>query len=187
MKLPLVRNSTLDFVSEAKQTEDYSWFDLLHGYVYARWPYLYIGLGVGEHPLTKTWWPRLARLTRRIAPGRPKPVPQDPPPPGEPPLGHAAGYHGKVMPLDSVRQLVLVNEEIRLPDLEQVIPYPRARALILKNPDHIAVLECPCRAVREDPCLPLDVCLIVGEPFASFVVEHHGRRGPTRACRWMCA
>jgi Pyruvate/2-oxoacid:ferredoxin oxidoreductase delta subunit len=42
------------------------------------------------------------------------------------------------------------------------------------------VLECPCRAARAEPCLPLDVCLIVGEPFASFVVEHHGRRA-----RWI--
>jgi ferredoxin len=185
MKLPLVHDSTLDFISEATQTEDYSWRDLLHGYVYARWPYLYIGMGVGEHPLTKTWWPRLERLTRparrvfgwvipeRLNPFHHDQPPTGGPPPGQPPLGHAAGYHGKVVPLDSARHLVLVNEEIRLPDLEQVIPYPRARALIMKNPDHIAVLECPCRAVREDPCLPLDVCLIVGEPFASFVVEHH--------------
>lgn len=180
MKLPLLQDSTREFVSEALETEDYSWFDLLHGYVYARWPYLYIGMGVGEHPLTRVWWPRLKRLTRpvqraigRLLPRRLNPFHPDSPPPDEPRLGHAAGYHGKVVPLESARRLVLVNEEIRLPDLEQVIPYPRARALILKNPDHIAVLECPCRASRKDPCLPLDVCLIVGEPFASFVVEHH--------------
>jgi Pyruvate/2-oxoacid:ferredoxin oxidoreductase delta subunit len=180
MKPPLVHNSTLDFISEATETENYSWFDLLHGYVYARWPYLYIGMGVGEHPLTRVWWPRLQRFARPagrtldwLVPDRLNPFHHDPPPPDEPRLGHAAGYHGKVVPLESARRLVLVNEEIRLPDLEQVIPYPRARALILKNPDHIAVLECPCRASREDPCLPLDVCLIVGEPFASFVIEHH--------------
>lgn len=168
MKLPFIRPSTLDFLAEARSAEDYSWFDLLHGYVYARWPYLYIGIGVGEHPLAKTWWPRLQRLFGWLAPAR-----EEPPTDGEPPLRHAAGYHGKVVPLESARRLVLVNEDIRLPDLEQVIPYPRARALIMKNPDHIAVLDCPCRAAREKPCLPLDVCLIVGEPFASFVVEHH--------------
>jgi ferredoxin len=52
----------------------------------------------------------------------------------------------------------------------------RARDLILKNPDHILALDCPCRSARENPCLPLDVCLIVGEPFASFVTEHHPSR-----------
>jgi Pyruvate/2-oxoacid:ferredoxin oxidoreductase delta subunit len=182
MKPPLVQDSTLDFISETKQTEDYSVLDLLHGYVYARWPYLYIGMGVGEHPLSKTWWPRLKGFTRsvrrffgRLIPDRGNPSQVDQPS-NETHLGYAAGYHGKVMPLESARRLVLVNEDIRLPDLEQVIPYPRARALIMKNPDHIAVLECPCRASREHPCLPLDVCLIVGEPFASFVVEHHPER-----------
>jgi len=186
MKTPFIKDSTLDFISEALDAEDYSWFDLLHGYVYARWPYLYIGLGLGEHPLTQIWWPRLRRFTRPIGrmlgwlvPDPLNPFHHDPPPQDEPQLRHAAGYHGKVMPLESARRLVLVNEEIRLPDLEQVIPYPRARALILKNPDHIAVLDCPCRSAREDPCLPLDVCLIVGEPFASFVVEHN----PDRARR----
>ena len=49
-----------------------------------------------------------------------------------------------------------------------------------KNPDHIVVLECPCRTYKENPCLPLDVCLVIGEPFASFVIEHN----PDKA-RWI--
>ena len=85
----------------------------------------------------------------------------------------ADGYHGKVLPLESARQLVMVNEDIRLTNLEKIIPYPRARDIILKNPDHIVALDCPCRTAKTNPCLPLDVCLIVGEPFASFVHEHH--------------
>jgi ferredoxin len=92
----------------------------------------------------------------------------------------AATYHGKVVPLQAARQLVEVNEPIRLENLEKVIPFERARDLILLNPDHIVALECPCRTARPNPCLPLDVCLIVGEPFASFVSEHH----PTRT-RWI--
>jgi len=74
----------------------------------------------------------------------------------------------------------MINEEIKVPDLEQVIPYKRARSIILKNPDHIVAMDCPCRSARENPCLPLDVCLIVGEPFASFVHEHHPERS-----RWV--
>jgi ferredoxin len=57
-----------------------------------------------------------------------------------------------------------------------VIPYTKARDIILENPEHILALDCPCRAARPNPCLPLDVCLIVGEPFASFVAEHHPKR-----------
>ncbi len=159
--------STRAFLQEARQIPGYSLFDLLHGYVYARWPYLYIGIGTGEHPLAPLLGP-LARTLGRFLPPRPARVSAQ--------YTFADTYHGKVVPLEAATQLVTVGEEVRLPDLEQVVPYARARDIVLKNPDHIAVIDCPCRASRADPCLPLDVCLIVGEPFVSFVVEHHPRR-----------
>jgi ferredoxin len=89
-------------------------------------------------------------------------------------------YHGKVMSLESAKRLVTVDRAIELRDLEQVIPYALARDIVLQDPDHIVALDCPCRASRAEPCLPLDVCLIVGEPFASFVAEHHPQRS-----RWI--
>ncbi len=59
-----------------------------------------------------------------------------------------------------------------LPQLsEQVIPYDKARDLIIQNPDQICVIECPCRSTVENPCLPLDVCIVIGEPFVSIVME----------------
>jgi len=91
-------------------------------------------------------------------------------------------YHGKVVPLQAATQLVSVAEDVRLTDLEQIIPYALARDIVLRHPDHIVVLECPCRAARTKPCLPLDVCLIIGEPFATFVAEHHPRRS-----RWIAS
>ena len=72
------------------------------------------------------------------------------------------------------------QEPIELKNLEQIIPFQTARDIILQHPDHIAFIDCPCRVSRPNPCLPLDVCLIVGEPFASLVVEHH----PDRS-RWI--
>jgi ferredoxin len=84
------------------------------------------------------------------------------------------------MPLEAATRLVTVEQDLDLRNLEQVIPYAQARDIVLRNPDHIVALECPCRASTEQPCLPLDVCLIVGEPFASFVAEHHPRRS-----RWI--
>jgi Pyruvate/2-oxoacid:ferredoxin oxidoreductase delta subunit len=102
-----------------------------------------------------------------------------PPKSGDSP-GFADSYHGKVVPLEAAAQLVTVQEDINLGDLEQTIPYSMARDIILKNPEHIVALDCPCRSVRPDPCLPLDVCLVIGEPFASFVLEHHPNRS-----RWL--
>jgi Pyruvate/2-oxoacid:ferredoxin oxidoreductase delta subunit len=169
----LLRSSTQAFLQEADGNPDLSWFDRLHGYVYARWPYLYIGVGTGEHRLGHILGP-IARWLLRVFSARR----------GEEGLDRGAAfadtYHGKAVPLEQATQLVTVEEEICLRDLERVIPYARARDIVLKNPDHIVVLDCPCRAARPNPCEPLDVCLIVGEPFASFVAQHHPQRS-----RWI--
>ncbi|MHB0975573.1 MAG: ATP-binding protein [Candidatus Aquicultorales bacterium] len=84
----------------------------------------------------------------------------------------ANGYHGKVVPLQGAKKLVRVDQPVPLTDLEQVIPYPRARKLLLESPQAVAALECPCRAQKKDPCKPTDVCMVVGEPFVSFVLDH---------------
>ena len=165
------RPSTRALAHEARRTPGYSLFDFLHGYVYARWLYLYIGLGSGEHRLAHILGPPV-RLLGRLLPPRP-----------DDDAGRgtfADGYHGKVVPLEAATQLVTVEEDVDLGDLEQTIPYALARDIVLQHPDHIVVMECPCRAARPNPCQPLDVCLVIGEPFASFIAEHHPRRS-----RWI--
>ncbi len=175
MKLtnPFVAPSTRDFIREARKTPGYSLFDFLHGYIYGRWTYLYIAIGTGQHPLAKrlaplfNWYNKLTAGSKTDGnPGSKN--------------GFADTYHGKTVPLETARQLVLINEPIQLPDLEQVIPYKRARSIIMKNPDRIVALDCPCRSARANPCLPLDVCLVVGDPFASFIREHQPERS-----RWI--
>jgi NAD-dependent dihydropyrimidine dehydrogenase PreA subunit len=179
--MKLIKPSTSAFYREGKKTPGYGLGEFLHGYIYGRWIYLYIGIGTGEHRLAKAY-KRLARAVERVLPGRNGSKPKSEllefsdavtiQPSGT----FADGYHGKVLPLRTAIQLVTVNEEVKITNLEKVIPYPRARDIILQNPEHILALECPCRSERANPCLPLDVCLIVGEPFASFVEEHHPRR-----------
>jgi Pyruvate/2-oxoacid:ferredoxin oxidoreductase delta subunit len=185
----IIQPSTSRFFQEGRRLPGYSLYDWLHGYVYARWIYLYIGIGTGEHPIAKNlrpvvdWFSGLFHLVLVDEKGSKencKPTTEDETGGDNEQVIFAEGYHGKVVPLESAKQLVTVNEEINLPNLEQVIPYQQARDLVLQNPDHIVVLECPCRVSRPEPCLPLDVCLIVGEPFASFVNEHH----PDRS-RWI--
>lgn len=168
-----IKPSTRHFYQEGRRTEGYSFFDWIHGYIYTRWPYLYIGVGTGEHRLSRSlsrFWEMLSRIFQRSSARRP----------GSGGHNFAHGYHGKVVPPEEARELVSIDQEISLKDLEQIVPYDRARDIILKNPDHIVVLDCPCRASRSEPCQPLDVCLIIGEPFASFVAEHHPQRS-----RWI--
>jgi ferredoxin len=164
-----IKPSTQEFIAEARKMPGFGLFELLHGLFYLRWPYFYIAMGTGRHPLARALAPLVGWLGRRITHDESQ---------GQ--VNFADTYHGKAVPLETARKLVKIQQDIAIPDLEQVIPYQRARALILKHPDHIAVLQCPCRASRPNPCLPMDVCLIVGEPFAGFVMEHH----PDKA-RWI--
>jgi ferredoxin len=172
MRMPvrpsIIRPSTRAFLAAARRTPGYSAFDWLHGYVYGRWTYLYIGLGTGGHPFAGPL-KRFALAAGRLR--RPKPIAA-----AKPQTTFADTYHGKVVTLEAAQQLIRVDRDIALRDLEHVIPYALARDIVLHNPEHIVALECPCRSSRANPCLPLDVCLIVGEPFASFVLEHHAAR-----------
>ncbi len=158
--------STRAFIKEARKTPNYSSFDMLHGYVYARWTHLYIAIGTGRHPLAKKLAPLAAWVEKQITRGKKQTDENET-------VSMADTYHGKAVPLATAKTLVNINENIKIPDLEQVVPYKRARALILEHPDHIVALACPCRSAKPNPCLPLDVCLVVGEPFASFVMEHN--------------
>ncbi|MCX8062206.1 MAG: 4Fe-4S binding protein [Anaerolineales bacterium] len=166
--------STIQFTKEALRQPNYSFCDWLHGMIYGRWVFLYISIGVGEHPLAKVYR-RIQKALKWLPWWAPK-IHSTP----SSTSSVANGYHGKVMPVTAAARLISINQEIRLTNLEKVIPYPRARDIVLKNPDHIVALQCPCRSARANPCLPLDVCLVVGEPFASFVIDHH----PQKA-RWI--
>jgi ferredoxin len=172
----IIAPSTREFYREGRRTLGYSLFDWLHGYFYGRWPYFYIGVGKGEHPLSKTLAPLVSLFSKIlvfVSHNRAKDNSHQALEAGR---AFADTYHGKVMPLEAISRLVMVNEDIRLPGLEKVIPYERATDLVIKNPGHIALLQCPCRTAKVEPCQPLDVCIIVGEPFAGFVLEHHPQR-----------
>jgi hypothetical protein len=163
--------ATKQFVRVAWKSQVNAPWDFLHSYVYARWPYLYISLGSGNHPIIKQLRP-LLQAWQRLRPSR-KPRNKVRPSSNQATGTVADIYHGKAMPLNQARELVMVNEPVNLPDLEQVIPYVRARAIIQDSPDHILLVKCPCRMAKKDPCLPLDVCMVIGEPFAELVHQHY--------------
>ncbi len=122
------------------------WANFWHAYVYARFPREYIG-----HAL-KYIVPKFKDADKQSA---------------------ADHYHGKVLPTELAEALVTHDHDLALRDLEQIIPYPVARNLVLNGPPEIAVFECPCRHRREHPCQPTQVCMIVGQPFVDFILDHH--------------
>ena len=169
----MIRRSTRMLWRSGRTLRGYSLTDFLHGYVYARWPYAYIGLATGERPAPRLLRPLVALLAALFARSGDQQ--------GEDSKrAYADRYHGKVVPTAAAEHLVTLDRPVELRGLEQIIPYAAARDIVMQDPDHIVALECPCRSVRENPCLPLDVCLIVGEPFASFIADHHPEKS-----RWI--
>jgi NAD-dependent dihydropyrimidine dehydrogenase PreA subunit len=81
-------------------------------------------------------------------------------------------YHGKVLTPEHARAIV-VNERVIRKDLEQVVPYPTAREIVLNGPPEIAAFECVCRHARPSPCQPTMVCMVVGQPMVDLILEHH--------------
>ena len=118
----------------------------LHGYVYGRWVRQYIGA------LFKYAFPRANATGGKWLSDR---------------------YHGKVLTDEHARSIITLDQEIPLRDLEQIVPYPVARNLVLQAPVDVVALDCPCRANRAAPCAPSRVCLVIGKPFTDFMLEHH--------------
>lgn len=86
-------------------------------------------------------------------------------------------YHGKVVTLKDAIQLVTQKDPLALPPVsERVLPYKIARDVVLEHPEAIAIGECACRKVSATPCLTgkaAEVCMMVGEPWVSFITEHN--------------
>jgi Pyruvate/2-oxoacid:ferredoxin oxidoreductase delta subunit len=82
-------------------------------------------------------------------------------------------YHAKVLTPELAKAIITIDHDIPLQDLgTKIVPYARAREILLEaNPD-IAVTHCACRTASGKNCGPKDVCLAIGRPFTDFVLEH---------------
>lgn len=145
----LLHRSTWEFLQEAggwRALFTRKWWE---GYVYGRWIKLYIGL-------PRRWY-----------------FPQVDNHGSDDPLW-AAGYHGKVMSTADAQALISINQPVPRQSLsEQIIPYPVARDIVLDRNPEIVAYECVCRATAENPCSPAQVCMVVGQPFVDFILDHH--------------
>jgi len=119
-------------------------WNALHGYIYGRWTRQYIRLLLNP-------------------PAQPKPGMLN---------WLANHYHGKVLTHEHAQAIVSNDRNIPLQDLEQIIPYPVARKLVLNGPPAVAALECVCRHARAQHCEPTQVCMVIGQPVVDFILEH---------------
>ncbi|NPV91906.1 MAG: 4Fe-4S binding protein [Firmicutes bacterium] len=88
-------------------------------------------------------------------------------------------YHGKVLRFEDAKKILALDVDLDLGPLDKtVIPFEHARSVILKNPDKLLALDCACRSTRENGCYPRDVCIWIGEPFFSFILDHNTTGNP---------
>jgi Pyruvate/2-oxoacid:ferredoxin oxidoreductase delta subunit len=87
-------------------------------------------------------------------------------------------YYSKVIRLENAEQLVTQEVDLHLAVPETIVPFKLARNVILNHPGAIAVGTCPCRLTNpESTCMqePMEACLFLGDPHASFIAEHNPR------------
>lgn len=141
----LFRPSTLRFLRQSG-FRNFLNGNFFHFYVYARWTKRYISTAL------RYYIPKVSLESRKRI---------------------AKNYHAKTLTLDQARKVVNLNHDIDVRDAETVIPYPMARDIILSAPPQMALYDCPCREGQENPCQPIQVCMLFGEPIVSFILEHH--------------
>ena len=86
------------------------------------------------------------------------------------------------MILEDARKIVALNESVSVPEdvAKSVIPYEMAYNIIIRNPEAIVALRCACRDARKHDCQPAHKCMIIGEPFMSFMLEHNKKADPRK-------
>jgi ferredoxin len=91
-------------------------------------------------------------------------------------------YHAKIVSRGDVTNILELGEGIDLgPDTTgRIVPFKYANNLVLKEPEHIAVMDCACKLALNAPCTPVNCCIAVGQPVVDFWMEHcekfHARR-----------
>ncbi len=91
-------------------------------------------------------------------------------------------YHAKVLSRGDLSKILQLEETVDLgPDTTgRIIPFRHANRIVLREPTHLAVMDCPCKLELDDPCQPVASCIAVGRPLVDFWLEHcaryHARR-----------
>jgi Pyruvate/2-oxoacid:ferredoxin oxidoreductase delta subunit len=91
-------------------------------------------------------------------------------------------YHGKIMIHQDASKIITHNVDLVIEEglAKSVIPYNKAYNIVLRNPNSIVAVRCACRDANNHDCEPAKKCLIIGEPIASFMLDHNKNAEPER-------
>lgn len=82
-------------------------------------------------------------------------------------------FHTKVITLENTKKILILNENLVAISEKnrQIIPFKYAYKIIFREPDYIAVMDCPCKKAFP-PYESVSCCLAVGRELATFWLEH---------------
>ncbi len=82
-------------------------------------------------------------------------------------------FHAKFISFEDVKKILSLNEDL-VADTEKnrrIIPFKYAHKIIFKDPEHIAVMDCPCKKTIP-PYISANCCIAVGRDLSTFWTDH---------------
>ena len=87
-------------------------------------------------------------------------------------------YHAKVLSFGDTKKIFTLHENIAAvsPENKKIVPYKYAYKILFMEPEHIAVMDCPCKITLGDKSENINSCLAVGKGLSSFWLEHGAKK-----------
>jgi ferredoxin len=126
----------------------------IHNYVYFRWYYPYVKLvSLLLVPLRSLTWLKPLKFAGDMAFNR---------------------YHAKLISGGDAKKIFTLNEDVSLVSdrTRRIIPFKYAHKIIFKDPEYVAVMDCPCKKSFKAPAETINSCLVVGSGTGRFWVEN---------------
>lgn len=91
-------------------------------------------------------------------------------------------YHSKVLTRQDTQKILTLNKDIRFISNQnkKIVPYKYATKIIFQDPEHIVVMDCPCKLAMNAQEDTINSCLAVGKGISSFWMEHCRKYNPRK-------
>ena len=91
-------------------------------------------------------------------------------------------YHSKVLSREDTRKIFTLNKSINVisEKNKKIVPYKYATKIIFQEPEHIVVMDCPCKLATNAPRETIRSCLAVGKGISMFWMEHCQKYNPKK-------
>ncbi|MBW1894850.1 MAG: 4Fe-4S binding protein [Deltaproteobacteria bacterium] len=91
-------------------------------------------------------------------------------------------YHSKVLSKEDTKKIFTLNKNISVisDDNKKIVPYKYATKIIFQEPEHIVVMDCPCKLSTNAPQETINSCLAVGKEISMLWMEHCQKYNPRK-------